>query len=179
MTIKNAIALLLCCLFAVPVQADCHAFFVAPVKAVAVKHHAVQKVVAVQAVDYLDPYYQVGYQLRSQARDEYIRREAFQAGIEYQQTQQKLYRSQAAAAAVQPQREAVKIEPSSLLVSKCASCHGGESPKAGKAFDGGKLDCVDITAALREIAAGRMPKGSTLTAAEKGQIMQELLDLEK
>lgn len=79
-------------------------------------------------------------------------------------------------------RAAVKAEPvvspSSALVTNCGKCHSGPNAKAGIMYDGSPLKCGDITKALRAIAADKMPKGSKIDGATKGQLMQELLDLE-
>lgn len=73
--------------------------------------------------------------------------------------------------------------PTSMIATKCAKCHTGNTPKGGVFLDGQtQLGCSSITEALRKIAAGTMPppeSGVTLTPQEKGQLMQELLDLER
>jgi hypothetical protein len=79
-------------------------------------------------------------------------------------------------------RAAIKAEPvvspSSALAQNCAKCHSGPSAKAGLVYDGSPLKCSDITKALRAIASGKMPKGPQIDGATKGELMQELLDLE-
>ena len=77
----------------------------------------------------------------------------------------------------------VAPQKTSMIAQKCASCHTGAVPKAGLFLDGQtEVGCSSITEALRQIANGTMPppeSGITLTPAEKGQLMQELLDLER
>jgi hypothetical protein len=65
------------------------------------------------------------------------------------------------------------------IFTHCAKCHSGGSPAGGIAYDGmTKLACSQVTKALRAIADDSMPKDHKIDAAVKGQLMQELLDLE-
>jgi hypothetical protein len=68
--------------------------------------------------------------------------------------------------------------PPSALAQHCAKCHSGPTPEAGLTYDGTALECWQVTSALRQIAKRAMPKDHQLTPDVKGQIMQELLDLE-
>lgn len=66
------------------------------------------------------------------------------------------------------------------LAQHCAKCHRGANAKAGLVYDGRTdLECFEVTKALRAIADGSMPKDHKLTPEEKGELMQELLDLER
>jgi len=68
----------------------------------------------------------------------------------------------------------------SALAQHCGKCHSGASPKGGITYDGvTSLACFQVTAALRSIAREEMPKDHKLTPEQKGQVMQELLDLEQ
>lgn len=69
--------------------------------------------------------------------------------------------------------------PNSALVQHCKKCHSGAAPKAGIVFDGiTDLKCAQVTAALRQIAANKMPKDHQIDNLAKGALMQELLNLE-
>ena len=77
-----------------------------------------------------------------------------------------------------PQRQTATKQ--SALAQHSAKCHSGATPKAGIVYDGvTSLACVQVTAALRSIAKEEMPKDHKLTPEQKGQVMQELLDLEQ
>lgn len=78
------------------------------------------------------------------------------------------------------QQQTTPAPAQSVISQKCASCHSGATPKGGIVFDGvTPLDCKHVTAALRAIADDSMPKGKPLSPELKGQIMAELLDLER
>ena len=67
----------------------------------------------------------------------------------------------------------------SAVTQHCAKCHSGKTPKGDVLFDGSSpLFSQHITAALRAISTDKMPKDRKLTPEQKGQLMQELLDLE-
>lgn len=69
--------------------------------------------------------------------------------------------------------------PASALAQHCAKCHSGAAPKAGVVFDGVTyLACNQVTAALRAIRDETMPKDHKVSAEVKGQLMEELLNLE-
>lgn len=65
------------------------------------------------------------------------------------------------------------------VVQHCAKCHSGDNPRGGVTYDGSPLACNQITSALRAISLNKMPKDHALTPEQKGQVMQELLDLEQ
>lgn len=65
----------------------------------------------------------------------------------------------------------------SLLAAKCAKCHGTDKqqPAAGLYFDAGvALDCDTLEKANADVLDGKMPKGSSLTDAEKLAVLSEL-----
>lgn len=70
----------------------------------------------------------------------------------------------------------------SLVAKHCASCHGLAKPAPANKmyFDAGhSLDCSPAMAAIKAVAAGKMPKGQQLTPEEKGLLIQELTALAK
>ena len=67
----------------------------------------------------------------------------------------------------------------SVLSQACAKCHSGATPKGGVTIDGQTpMECSQILAAIRAVADGSMPKGATLSAEQKGKILDELLSME-
>lgn len=71
-------------------------------------------------------------------------------------------------------------EPISFVNQHCAKCHGTATPKGGYYIDGQSgMRPQDITAALRQIVSGEMPKGTQLTREQKNQLLGELLSLEQ
>lgn len=76
-------------------------------------------------------------------------------------------------------RQQQTAPPASLVAQKCAKCHSGPNAKGGITLDGSALACHQVTEAIRQIAADKMPKGGPVLPPEvKGQLLQELLDLE-
>ena len=68
--------------------------------------------------------------------------------------------------------------PTSLLTTKCGTCHGGDAPKKGLLLDGtAKLTCEQMARAMKRVQDGSMPPKGTLTGEERGDVFQELLDL--
>jgi hypothetical protein len=81
-----------------------------------------------------------------------------------------------------PGSQSVEAPPAPTLAMEqhCASCHSGPKPKGGVVFDGvTPLECFHVTKALRMIRDEKMPKDHRLTPEQKGQIMEELLNLER
>lgn len=67
----------------------------------------------------------------------------------------------------------------SVMKQHCGSCHSGATPKGGLVYDGvSQLEAWQITAALRSMRDDSMPKDHALEPADKGSIMNELLNLE-
>lgn len=70
--------------------------------------------------------------------------------------------------------------PAPLLSAKCASCHGGATPKAGLIIDGtAPLTAEQAIYAMRKIASGEMPPKGALSPDEAGAAFSELLELSK
>ncbi len=68
----------------------------------------------------------------------------------------------------------------SAIAQHCSKCHSGATPKAGIVYDGQtSLDCWQVTSALRSIRDGAMPKDHKIAPEVKGQLMEELLNLEQ
>ena len=73
----------------------------------------------------------------------------------------------------------IDVKPSTAMATHCAKCHNETIKKGGHVYDGiTELRCSDITAAIRQIAANKMPKDHAIDPATKGQLMEELLNLE-
>lgn len=69
-----------------------------------------------------------------------------------------------------------------VLKAKCATCHGGATPKKGLLFDGSApLTAEQAIQAMRMVQAGKMPppEKAKLSAEEAGDVFSELLDLSK
>ena len=126
-------------------------------------HH--KQAVAVVAPVYAAPiYYQAGRDIES---------EAIAAKVA------KIVIGQLRAELNTPQKQAATAS-ASAIAQHCGKCHSGANPKAGIVYDGiTGLACVQVTAALRSIAREEMPKDHKLTPEQKGEVMQELLDLEQ
>ena len=70
--------------------------------------------------------------------------------------------------------------PQSLLSQACARCHSGPTPKGNVTIDGQTaMECHQILAAIRAVADGSMPKGITLSAEQKGRLLDGLLAMEQ
>lgn len=65
------------------------------------------------------------------------------------------------------------------VVRRCAACHGGAAPEGGLSLEGGSLTAPQITKAQRRVLRGEMPPGEPLSPEEIGQVIQELLSLER
>lgn len=135
--------------------ANCHQFF--------------QKVQVVQQVQkVIVPAVAVSPYIYQAGRD--IEADALAAKVAALVTQQLL-----AQPLTQPQ-----TAPASAIAQHCAKCHSGATPKGGLTLDGvTPLLCSQITASLRQIASDEMPKDHKLPPELKGQIMSELLALER
>lgn len=75
-----------------------------------------------------------------------------------------------------------KPADTSIVATKCASCHGTDltSPKGDLYLDlSAGVSADHITNALRKVRDNKMPPGKPLTDAEKAQLMQELLEHER
>lgn len=125
-------------------------------------HQQVQQVVAVQA--YAPVYYAAGAGIEQDALAAKItrqvvaqlRQEFTTGGLKQQQTSNQ-----------------------SAIAIHCGKCHSGPAPKAQVTYDGvTALACFQVTAAIRAISTDHMPKDHKLTPDQKGQLLQELLDLE-
>ena len=127
----------------------------------------VQKVVAAPVVAYAAPvYYQAGVGIEQDALAAKV------AKIVVGQL-----RAELQASSIRQQQTA---KQSTALSQHCAKCHSGATPKGGITIDGETpMDCWQITASLRAIAADTMPKDHKIPPEVKGQAMQELLDLEQ
>lgn len=141
----------------IAVARNCHQFFA-------------QQVVA---VPYVQPnvYYSVGQDLQTEALAERV------AAL----VEKKL----ALRGAIQQnvQGEDVPAPPvpqnATALAKHCSKCHNTTAAKAGHVFDGlTELKCSQITAAIRAIASNKMPKDHKIDPSVKGQLMEELLNLE-
>jgi mono/diheme cytochrome c family protein len=65
--------------------------------------------------------------------------------------------------------------PSSLVVAHCASCHGGQTPKAGLSLQlPSALSPADRLRVIQAVITNRMPKGSQLSSEERNAIIGEL-----
>lgn len=70
----------------------------------------------------------------------------------------------------------------SLLAQKCNRCHGAAvaSPQGSFQFDvANPIDCITAMKAIRAVRSGAMPKGESLAAPDKEQLISELLELSK
>lgn len=134
-------------------KADCRHFFVK-------KQAVVVQQVAVPVAVYPPVYYSAGGDIQAEALAEKVAR---------------LVEGKLALR----QQQTLPV-PATMLAQKCAKCHSGAQPKGGIAFDGSPLACHQITAAIRAVAADKMPKGGPfLTPEQKGQLLEELLSLEQ
>ncbi len=62
----------------------------------------------------------------------------------------------------------------------CSKCHSGEEPKAGLTIDGDTPMTAElITASIRAISRGKMPKNMAITSNLKSKLYSELLSLEE
>lgn len=66
------------------------------------------------------------------------------------------------------------------IATMCAHCHGTATPKGSFFLDGKPgMKAEDVTDAIRQIAADKMPKDKVpLTKEEKNALLQDLLSLE-
>lgn len=102
---------------------------------------------------------------------------AWKAGAESaQQTQQQ---TQQPPPMPQPVTQPEKGRMSLTVSQACGQCHGKADPDGGFYLDGQHgIEAWRITAAIRAIGSGEMPKNRKLTSHEKNQLLQDLLSLE-
>lgn len=79
----------------------------------------------------------------------------------------------------EPPVEANSPSRATLLEQRCATCHGGDAPKAGidLSHPAGLSPAQRLSAVARVVSDDadlRMPKGTTLSASEIGRVLQEL-----
>jgi hypothetical protein len=66
------------------------------------------------------------------------------------------------------------------VVRRCASCHSGAAPEGGLFLDGSRqLSASQVTAAQRRVLSGEMPPSEPLSPEEIGNVLQDLLTLER
>lgn len=145
--------------------AQCHSFFVRSpvVKKVVVQE---QQVLAVK----VPVYYGVGSSLQYQALQQ--RTEDLAGFQEFLTAWQQFKNQQQPSAA----------SSNSIVAEKCGKCHGTQlsSPKGGVFLSlSGGLTPDLITKSLRMVRDDKMPPGNPLTASEKAQLMEELLNNER
>jgi mono/diheme cytochrome c family protein len=157
-----------------------------------VKQHAVvsHQAAYVAPVHTQTVYYAVGpqVQLDSLIQQKLENDPSYQAYKEWMAAQTRGFLQQQAEAARpapptptrRPPRPAPRTPAGRLTVAEaCANCHGGATPAAEYFLDGeGTVPASTITAAIRAIANGTMPKDRELTKDEKNQLLAELLSLE-
>ena len=67
---------------------------------------------------------------------------------------------------------------SSLVVTACAKCHGGQAPKAGLSLEHPEaLSTVDRLRTIHAVATGQMPKGNRLSSKDAQAIIAELANM--
>ena len=135
----------------------------------------------------LQPYYLVGQQIREEA----AATAEFRASAEYQELQElRAWKAgfDAARQTVAPAGAEQQAEPpaapspppaSSVIVQRCAKCHGGEDPKGGLWLDGtvdlrGEDAAAKRDAIMQQVWRGHMPPKTPLTDAETASVIQEL-----
>lgn len=70
-------------------------------------------------------------------------------------------------------------EPQSHVRQHCAKCHSGDTPREFILDGQPGMRPQDITASIRKIVSGEMPKDHKLTREQKNVLLQELLSLEQ
>lgn len=149
------------------------------------KQAVVQQVITPQ-VYYGAP--QVSYFVGQEVRVEALVQQALRTDPDYQAFQQfrqwQALTDQGATAPPAPAGQVSKSDsnpaPAPLLAARCASCHGGATPKAGLIIDGtAPLTAEQAIHAMRKITAGEMPPKSPLSPEEAGAAFTELLELIK
>jgi cytochrome c553 len=105
----------------------------------------------------------------------------YQAGrdIEAEALAEKVARLVTQKLEIRQQQKQVATRPQSALAQHCAKCHSGATPKAGLVYDGATgMDARLVTAALKQIKDGSMPKDHPIPPEVKAALMDELLSLE-
>lgn len=70
-------------------------------------------------------------------------------------------------------------EPISHVRQHCAKCHSGDTPREFILDGQPGMRPQDITASIRKIVSGEMPKDHKLSREQKNLLLQELLSLEQ
>ena len=69
----------------------------------------------------------------------------------------------------------ISAVPTSVVASHCASCHGGQTPRAGLSLEKIKdLNCGDRLRAIRAVMTGKMPQGESLDPDQLRGVVLEL-----
>lgn len=78
------------------------------------------------------------------------------------------------------QQPLTQANTQSAMVTHCAKCHSGATPKGGIVYDGQtNLTGDQIVEALKSVLDGSMPKDHKLPDESKGPLMEALLSLHK
>ncbi len=79
------------------------------------------------------------------------------------------------AAPTPPASSNLTTAAASLVSSRCASCHGGATPKAEFSLEhADRLTAAQRVKAIHEVITGNMPKGSKLSGDEMRAVVNEL-----
>lgn len=127
---------------------------------------------------------QVLYFVGAPLRVESMLEQAKRTDGDYQEFMQfKAWKAGAAASQMQQMTATeppAEPKPQSYVARHCGKCHGTATPKGGYFIDGQSgIQPEAITAALRSIISGEMPKDHQLSREEKNQLLGELLSLEQ
>lgn len=136
------------------------------------KHCAFKQAAVVQPVIYPQVSYFVGQPIRVEA----IVQKALREDPQWEQFQQ--FKQWQALRHAEPPAPALV---SSLIATKCGSCHSGAKPAKGLVLDGETaVTCEQKVDAMKAVRDGVMPppsKAAALSPEEKGDVLSELLDL--
>ncbi len=66
------------------------------------------------------------------------------------------------------------LRPQTLVEKNCSKCHTGPTPKGEFSIDG-QFTAIERDKAARAVILGKMPKSITLSPAEKGDLIKEIL----
>lgn len=107
---------------------------------------------------------------------EYLQFKSWKAGRAAQSQQQQPQAMTEGGESLPPPNPA----PQSHVHQHCSKCHATATPEGGFFLDGQPgMRPQDVTAALRAIVSGEMPKNHKLTREQKNQLLMELLSLEQ